>query len=174
GDPLTRYQLRLRQAFDEGAVYQLNWAMQRVVREGTARSAYNVFPSDMNLAGKTGTTDDLRDSWFAGYSGNRLTVAWVGRDNNQPSRLTGASGALQLWKGVMNELPLESLEPVKPESVIMIPLDITEVEHDDEDCDISVPVPFIRGTVPGGDFEPCEEGGGRDERPRHWLLDLFR
>ncbi|MDX1496899.1 MAG: penicillin-binding protein 1B [Salinisphaeraceae bacterium] len=174
GDPLTRYQLRLRQAFDEGAVYQLNWAMQRVVREGTARSAYNVFPKSLNLAGKTGTTDDLRDSWFAGYSGNRLTVAWVGRDNNKPSRLTGASGALQLWKAVMKDLPLESLEPVKPESVIMIPLDITEVEHDDEDCDISVPVPFIRGTVPGGDFEPCEEGGGRRDKSSNWFLDLFR
>ncbi len=172
GEPLTRYQLRLRQAYDEGAVYQLNWAMQRVVREGTAASAYNIISRDINLAGKTGTTDDLRDSWFAGYSGNRLAVAWVGRDNNKPSRLTGASGALQVWTQVMNDLDLESFEPVKPESVIMVPLDITEIEHDDEDCDEMVLVPFIRGTVPG-DFEPCEDGEQRS-RSRHWLLDMFR
>lgn len=60
----------------------------------------------------------------------------------------------------------------------MVPLDIVnEVEHDDEDCDASVPVPFIRGAVPAGDFEPCEAGGGRrsdDDGPRNWFLDLFR
>ena len=172
GDPLTRYQLRLRQAYDEGAVYQLNWAMQKVVRQGTAVSAYNLISKDINLAGKTGTTDDLRDSWFAGYSGNRLAVAWVGRDNNKPSRLTGATGALQVWSQVMSDLDLDSFEPLKPESVIMVPLDINEEEHDDEDCDETTLVPFIRGTVPR-DFEPCE-GSNRRKESRHWLLDLFR
>lgn len=174
GAPLTRYQLRLRQAYDEGAVYQLNWAMQRVVTQGTARSAYSLISKDISLAGKTGTTDDLRDSWFAGYSGNYLAVAWVGRDNNQPSRLTGASGALQVWAQTMSDLDLQSFEPVKPDTVMMIPLDINEVEHDDEDCDESVPVPFIRGTLPT-DFEPCEDGRrDNDGNRRHWLLDLFR
>ena len=72
----------------------------------------------------------------------------------------------------MSDLDLDSFEPLKPESVIMVPLDINEEEHDDEDCDETTLVPFIRGTVPR-DFEPCE-GSNRRKESRHWLLDLFR
>jgi penicillin-binding protein 1B len=49
------------------------------------------------LAGKTGSSDDLRDAWFAGYSPDRVTVVWVGRDENTPAGLGGADGALPVW-----------------------------------------------------------------------------
>ncbi len=173
-EPLSRYPLRLRQAYDDGPVYILNWAMEQVMRAGTGKSAYSQISKDINLAGKTGTTDDLRDSWFAGYSGNRLGVVWVGRDDNSPAKLSGATGALQIWSRIMAQLELESFEPNMPDNVVMIPLDPGEIEHDDEDCDQRMNFPFIRGTV-DEDIEPCEEGSRRDSKSTgNWLLDLFR
>lgn len=58
--------------------------MQEVAREGTARYVYSQLPSNTNVLGKTGTSNDQRDSWFAGFTGNRLAVVWVGRDDNEP------------------------------------------------------------------------------------------
>src|ERR1044072_8841104 len=61
---------------------------------GLAARGYGVHGA---LAGKTGTTDDRRDSWFAGYSADRVTVVWVGYDDNHATRLSGSSAALPLW-----------------------------------------------------------------------------
>ncbi len=188
GAPLSRYSMQLRQVYDEGPVYLLNWALQRVMLEGTARSAYSTLSPELRLAGKTGTTDDLRDSWFAGYSGNRLSVIWVGRDDYQPGKLSGATGALQIWIRVMDDLPLEPFSPMQPTSVQLFPLDPGNPDHDDEECGQIMPVPFIKGSVPE-DFEACETGYAADDyreqragrrrardrdRDRNWFFDLFR
>ena len=82
------------------------------MREGTAQSLSNWLPADLNVAGKTGTTDDLRDSWFAGYTGDHVAVVWVGRDDNKPSGLTGASGAMTVWGEMMKNIQPEPLQPV--------------------------------------------------------------
>ena len=68
GEPLKRYPFQIQQRFDPGSIYLVQNAMQRVMREGTGRSVYSVLPSSLNLAGKTGTSNDSRDSWFAGFS----------------------------------------------------------------------------------------------------------
>lgn len=73
------------------------------MREGTGRSVYNQLPSSLNLAGKTGTSNDSRDSWFAGFSQDLLAVVWLGRDDNGPTPLTGATGALQVWTSFMRK-----------------------------------------------------------------------
>lgn len=87
----------MEQTSDPAALYLLTTAMQEVVRRGTARSLDRYLPASLDIAGKTGTTDGLRDSWFAGFTGDRLAVAWVGRDDNRPTGLTGASGAMVVW-----------------------------------------------------------------------------
>jgi len=71
---------------------------------GTGKSASEDFSAALKLAGKTGTTNDLRDSWFAGFSGNYLAVVWVGRDDNLPTGVTGSQGALKVWRKVMRQL----------------------------------------------------------------------
>jgi penicillin-binding protein 1B len=81
GQPLNRFPIRIKQTLPEGPVYLVNWALTQVMRLGTGRGAYSVVPGSVQLAGKSGTTDDLRDSWFSGFSGDRVAVVWVGRDD---------------------------------------------------------------------------------------------
>src|SRR3546814_5500933 len=83
GKPLQRYPLQIKQVFSDGPVYLLTWAMEKVMTIGTGSSAYSVLSPNTVLAGKSGTTDDYRDSWFAGFGADRVTVIWVGRDDNR-------------------------------------------------------------------------------------------
>ncbi|VAW70295.1 Multimodular transpeptidase-transglycosylase, partial [hydrothermal vent metagenome] len=106
GEPLKRYPLETNKTLDEKSVFLVNYVLNQVTRSGTAKSLATQVPQ--HLAGKTGTTDNLRDSWFAGFSNDQLAVVWVGRDDNTSSGLTGASGALRLWTDVMKKLPLNS------------------------------------------------------------------
>lgn len=68
-------------------------------------------PQELVMAGKTGTTNDMRDAWFAGYTGNYLAVVWLGNDDNKATGLSGASGALPVWVDLMSRLKPTSLEP---------------------------------------------------------------
>ncbi len=77
--------------------------MKETIRTGTARSIpLNGF--DLPAAGKTGTTSDLRDAWFAGFTPDHVAVSWVGYDDNRSHGLTGASGAIPIWTRYMNEI----------------------------------------------------------------------
>ena len=74
--------------------------MRSVLNEGTGAGARgNGFTAD--AAGKTGTTNDLRDAWFVGFTPELLTVVWVGLDDNQPLGLSGAQAALPIWTSFM-------------------------------------------------------------------------
>ncbi|MEQ4563753.1 MAG: penicillin-binding protein 1B, partial [Acinetobacter sp.] len=93
GKVLERFGLNVEQTIEPSSAYVLNYGLQQVMASGTGRSAYNSLPSSLKLAGKSGTTNDTRDSWFAGYSGNYVAVVWLGLDNNKVTGLTGSSGA---------------------------------------------------------------------------------
>jgi penicillin-binding protein 1B len=148
GEPLQRYPLNVEPVAAPAPVYLLTAGLQGVVREGTARALTNWLPTEMNVAGKTGTTDDLRDSWFAGYTGDRVAVVWVGRDDNKSSGLTGASGAMTVWGEMMKNIEPEPLQPVMPEDIELVKVDPVSGLRYDEDCAAGVPMPFIKGTAP--------------------------
>jgi penicillin-binding protein 1B len=91
---------RERRVASAAAVAAVADMMRSVLEEGTGRGARAAgFTAD--AAGKTGTTNDLRDAWFAGFTRDLLTVVWVGRDDNRPLGLTGAQGALPIWTDFM-------------------------------------------------------------------------
>lgn len=86
-----------RQVLPPEATIQTLYAMQQVVERGTARSLQNGF-AHLRLAGKTGTTNNARDTWFVGIDGENVTTVWLGKDNNTDTNLTGSSGALFVYK----------------------------------------------------------------------------
>ena len=151
GKPLQRFPFHIRQTLPEGPVYLVTWAMEQVLRLGTGRWASTVLPPDVTLAGKTGTTDDFRDSWFAGFGSDRVAVIWVGRDDNHPTGLEGATGALRIWAPLMRDLHTHTLDPTPPASVQEAAVDVSTGQPVTPGCPPNGPVlnvPFLQGYVP--------------------------
>lgn len=122
GKPLKRFPLEVEQRFEPGPVFLINTTLQEVVTSGTGTSLYKRMPY-LNTAGKTGTTNDYRDAWFAGFTGDMLGVVWIGRDDNQSTGLTGATGALPIWIDMMSEIQPQPLHLVPPPDVTYIKVD---------------------------------------------------
>jgi penicillin-binding protein 1B len=102
--------------FEKQAMYMTKYAMKRVKKDGTAKRLNLHFPS-IQLAGKTGTSNDLRDSWFAGFDQNTVTVTWLGRDDNNSTGLTGSAGALEAYIRYLKQLNPESIADTRPPSI---------------------------------------------------------
>jgi penicillin-binding protein 1B len=146
GNPLQRYPLDIKQTLDSKAVHITNYLLTEVVNKGTARSLSNRLPHLMPLAGKTGSTNDLKDSWFAGFGDNILAVVWLGRDDNTPAGLTGASGALQVWTDMMQDIKPQPLSLIPPEGVTWVP--VLDGGRLINDCPGSQTYPFIEPYLP--------------------------
>ncbi len=98
-------------------------ALNETTLSGTAASLTGGNGIHLDSAGKTGTSDDSRDSWYAGYTGEHLGVVWLGRDDNQPTRLTGASGALKVWTALFRQLPSDNLRLEFSDAIRWMPFD---------------------------------------------------
>jgi penicillin-binding protein 1B len=110
-----------------------------------------VLPSDRNVAGKTGTTDDLRDSWFAGFTGDRLGVVWIGRDDNKPTGLTGATGALRVWRDLFARFDDSNWAQTGSDGIDYHWIDPATGLLADSSCPDAVQLPFITGSAPQED-----------------------
>ncbi|HKK16590.1 MAG TPA: transglycosylase domain-containing protein, partial [Gammaproteobacteria bacterium] len=173
GNPLQRYPLDIRQMIDSRPVFLTNFLLTRVVQSGTARSLAARMPSYMPLAGKTGTTNDLRDSWFAGFGDNLLGVVWMGRDDNKPAGLTGSSGALQLWTDIMQTIKPQPLTLIPPDGVSM--LAFKDGQRVAEGCPGAREYPFIDPYYPA--ITPCSGSKPQTQTPdsKPWsIFDIFR
>jgi len=173
GKLLQRYGLSVRQTVDPAAVFLVNTILQEAVREGTGRAVYAYLPRTYKVAGKTGTTNDLRDSWFAGFTGDYLGVVWMGRDDNRSAGLTGAQGALQVWASTMRKVSKEPLELEPPDNVEMVWIDTHNGLRASEACATANPYPFIAGSAPT-EFSGCSQAPlDPIEKAGSWLRGLF-
>ncbi|NNF52447.1 MAG: penicillin-binding protein 1B [Gammaproteobacteria bacterium] len=168
--PLNRYALKLSQVSNPADVVQINAGLLTAMRRGTGKSARSRLPVGLEVAGKTGTTDDLRDSWFAGFSGDRLAVVWVGRDDNAPAGLSGAAGALTIWADLFARLPNKSLALDIGGSLRATWINYQSGLESDPDCGDTVPVPVPQEISLVAE-RGCEPGNGRGigERALEWL-----
>lgn len=170
--PLQSYPLRVEAAVKPEHAYLINTALRRVVTEGTARSLSHVLPAYWDIAGKTGTTNDLRDSWFAGYTADRLGVVWIGRDDNASTGLTGSSGALTVWRDLFSTFgePAPMLPP--GELIEIVWVDPVTGLRADEGCRDAVQLPFVQGSSPQV-AAPCAHGGSQIKKSVDWFKELF-
>ena len=148
GRLLDRYGLNVQQTIEPSSAYILNYGLQQVMSSGTGKSAYNTFSSELKLAGKSGTTNDTRDSWFAGYSGNNLAVVWLGLDDNKVTGLTGSTGALPVWINVMKQLRQKPVNLRQTDDVQWQWIDIASGELSAQGCGDAMYIPMLRHTVP--------------------------
>ena len=177
GTPLARYALRVEQVIAPEPAYLITAAMQGVVREGTGQALMKMLPPELAIAGKTGTTDEQRDAWFAGFTGDRLAVVWVGYDDNRAARLSGAASALPVWGDIMAALPTEPLALPKPDTIETVLIDPQSGLRADVSCPGALELPFAGGSAPAG-RAPCASELGVavqevKQKARNWLERLF-
>lgn len=172
GEPLKGYPYEVQQRFDPGAIHLVQEAMRRVMREGTARSVYSQLPASLTVAGKTGTSNDSRDSWFAGFGQDLLAVVWMGRDDNGKTPLTGATGALQVWTSFMRSAMPAPLDTTPPNNVTLAWVDPYSGQGSDQSCPGAVQMPYIRGSEPVAGV-PCGMSQQLQE-PAQQVMDWVR
>ena len=149
GDVLSlSYPYKVEQRFRPEPIYLLKFVLKQTFISGTARGFSSRVIEKWKTGGKTGTSDDQRDSWFVGYAGNYLMVVWLGFDDNRKSPLTGRTGALQVWKNFMSRLDPIAYEVRKPSRIRYEWVDEKDGLLSGERCKGSILIPFVEGTEP--------------------------
>ena len=144
---LERIPLDSVKLFDEALMLQVQRAMIGVTEEGTAKYLDQRF-AQRTVAGKTGTTNDLRDSWFAGFTQRELAVVWLGRDDNSPVNLSGSSGALRVWADIMQQQGFKSFKLAHNDSLKWQYINRFNSGSTKQGCPSSVLLPFPRNFKP--------------------------
>ncbi len=148
GRLLSRYPLRMLPLDHREAVALLNFALVRVIEQGTARSLHALLGNNSLIAGKTGTTNERRDSWFVGYTRDRVAVSWVGRDDNRPAGVTGGNAAMRVWAEFFRHLPVSGVDLGLPDGASYVWVNVPQNALTDPSCPDAVQIPFVNGTEP--------------------------
>jgi penicillin-binding protein 1B len=175
--PLKAFPLEVTPVASPDVVYEVDRMMEQVVEssKGTGRGARAVLPPNLVVAGKTGTSSDYHDNWFAGFSGSHLAVVWVGYDDNLPTGFTGGSGALPVWARLMANLGTTSWDAPMPESLAETWIDFDTGLRVDKGCANSESVPIA---VPVGTELPLKPDCANTtpsiiQRAGEWIRDLM-
>jgi penicillin-binding protein 1B len=164
GEPVTRYDGHKDEAQEGDAIAArlVTLALQEAARRGTARALAAGATARLAAAGKTGTSNDGRDSWFAGYTGSHLAVAWVGNDRNEATGLYGATGAMRIWQGLFATLPSAPLQAGE-QGIEWAYVAQGQFATTESECTGARRYPFVAGFLPAEHLSCVERG----------LLDFF-
>jgi penicillin-binding protein 1B len=177
-----------RRVLSEEAAFLVTSILQGVLDRGTASSVRSQGLSD-SLAGKTGTTNDRRDSWFAGYSPDQATLVWVGYDDSSATRLSGARAALPIWARFTWQVRPAGGYPVfkLPQNMTTAVIDPLSGELATDNCPTFITEVFLAGSQPRDvcrlhnawrDWSPRSQPDSfeveRQRRRFRWLRKIFR
>ena len=146
GEQVQRFRRKANRGVDAVPAYLLRYGLEQVMREGTGKSAMRRLPNSVAFGGKTGTTNNYRDSWFAGFSPDVTAVVWIGRDDNERTSLTGATGALAIWTEIMRKLPHRHGRIKAPRGVEWKPVNEKGEYMDPSNCQGGREMPFSTET----------------------------
>lgn len=173
GNAISRYDSKAEPAQEGDAIAArlVTLALQSAVTSGTASPLLSDGLGRLQSAGKTGTSNDSRDSWFAGYTGDHLAVVWVGNDKNEPTGLYGATGAMRVWSGLFAKLPTEPLR-VTGQGIEWAWLDRSQYATTESGCAGARRAAFVSGYLPT-EHKTCQQSswldwfhlGGDGEQP---------
>ena len=158
GKPRAVETLATRSVARPDVTYLVTNMMQSVLNSGTGAGA-RAQGFALDAAGKTGTTNDLRDAWFIGFTPELLTAVWVGFDDNQPIGLSGSQAALPVWTAFMKRA-LAGRPNIKfqaPDGIEFVSIDAETGQLATPNCPRVVSESFISGTAP---TKSCEVHGG--------------
>jgi penicillin-binding protein 1B len=142
GAPLHRFEQEMKELLDRDKALLTQFAMTATMHMGTGAAAYGVLPSGLEVAGKTGTTNDYRDSWFAGFSQDVLAVTWVGRDDNGKTPFSGATGALKVWAQIMKDANSKSIAFGRFSKWEVKPISMMTGQLTDPECPDAIHIPL--------------------------------
>lgn len=163
--PLERYSLDVDNQVKPEAVALINSALIDVTKYGTAKRLSDKL--NIQVAGKTGTSDDLRDSWFAGFSSDVVAVVWTGYDDNRSTFHTGSSGAMKIWQRLISEVAYQSYQVPEMSALSKYWIDGKNGLLSGKSCENAVELLFIEGSQPQQESD-CEEGANSN-----WFFNLF-
>ncbi len=174
GKALKAFNLDVAPVAQPEAVFAVQMMMEQVIQRGTGVAAQSILPSGVVVAGKSGTSSDLRDSWFAGFSGNAVAVVWVGYDDDRVTGLTGSAGALGVWDRLLTGIGPTSLTTAMPDTLHAVSIDFSTGYASSGTCALEpvvvyVPVSFTPPAAPPG----CATAGvpAQVAKPEPTLLD---
>ena len=168
------YPYSIEQRIRPEPVALIKFAMQQTFERGTARGYSSKDIQSWNAGGKTGTSDDQRDSWFVGFAGETLVLVWLGFDDNRQTPLTGRTGAFQVWKNFIDDI-----KPVSKQKTVLPRINYVWTDMNDgllsgKKCKNSLLVPFIEGTEPNITPNVRRKCSNRNENPSEGLLDKLK
>ncbi len=173
GKALKAFNLDVAPVAQPDAVFAVQMMMEQVIQRGTGVAAQSILPTGVVVAGKSGTSSDLRDSWFAGFSGNAVAVVWVGYDDDRVTGLTGSAGALGVWDRLLTAIGPTSVSSVMPDSLHPVSIDFRTGYVPSASCSpdpvtVYVPLSFTPPASPPG----CPIGpSDPNAKPQPTLLD---
>jgi penicillin-binding protein 1B len=175
GKQLKAFPLQVSQVAAQDSIYELNRMLEVVMEHGTGRAARSMLPPSLVVAGKSGTSSELRDSWFAGFSGSHVAVVWVGYDDNRPTGFTGSSGALMVWARLMAGLDTTPRNAPMPDSLTSVNIEFKTGLRAESICGDDI----VAVAVPLGAEPPWKPGCENNaaslvEKAGEWLRDMIR